>query len=72
VLTLCLALGWFPLRPAIEPAYPTSYYAPSEPYAAASIVRGAVLYTDNCALCHGASATAMARPPPAYRYGRRI
>jgi putative copper resistance protein D len=55
VLTLCLALGWFPLRPAIEPAYPTSYYAPSEPYAAASIVRGAVLYTDNCALCHGAS-----------------
>ena len=55
VLTLCLALGWFPLRPAIEPAYPTSYYAPSEPYAAASIVRGAALYTDNCALCHGAS-----------------
>jgi len=72
VLTLCLALGWFPLRPAIEPAYPTSYYAPSEPYASASIVRGAALYTDNCALCHGASATAMARPPPAYRYGRRI
>jgi putative copper export protein/mono/diheme cytochrome c family protein len=55
VLTLCLALGWFPLRPAIEPAYPTSYYASSEPYAAASIVRGAALYSDNCALCHGAS-----------------
>src|SRR6516164_5954366 len=30
VLALCLALGWVPLRPAIEPAYPTSYYAPSE------------------------------------------
>jgi putative copper resistance protein D len=55
VLTLCLALGWYPLRPAIEPAYPTSYYTPAEPYAAASIVRGAALYTDNCALCHGAS-----------------
>ena len=53
VLTLCLALGWFPLRPAIEPAYPTSYYAPSEPYAAASIVRGDAVYADNCALCHG-------------------
>jgi putative copper resistance protein D len=55
VLALCLALGWVPLRPAIEPAYPTSYYAPSELYAAASVVRGAALYADNCALCHGAT-----------------
>ena len=55
VLTLCLALGWFPLRPAIEPAYPTSYYAPSELYAAASVVRGAALYADkgSCYDCHG-------------------
>jgi putative copper resistance protein D len=55
VLILCLAVGWVPLRPAIEPAYPTSFYIPAEPYAAASIVRGAAVYGDNCALCHGAT-----------------
>jgi len=51
---LCLAIGSLPLRPAIEPAYPTSYYSPTEPYAAASIVRGAAVYAENCVLCHGA------------------
>jgi putative copper export protein/mono/diheme cytochrome c family protein len=55
VLILCLAVGWVPLHPAIEPAYPTSFYASAEPYAAASIVRGAAIYGDNCALCHGAT-----------------
>src|SRR6516225_7088020 len=40
-LALCLAIGSIPLRSAIEPAYPTSYYSPTEPYAAASIARGA-------------------------------
>ena len=54
-LALCLAGGWHPLRPAIERAYPTSYYAPAEPYAAASVVRGAAVYAENCALCHGAT-----------------
>ena len=54
-LVLCLAVGWFPLRPAIERAYPTSYYASAEPYAAASVVRGAAVYAENCALCHGAT-----------------
>jgi len=53
-LALCLAIGSLPLRPAIEPAYPTSYYSPTEPYAGASIVRGAAVYAENCALCHGA------------------
>jgi copper resistance protein D len=53
-LVLCLAVGWIPLRPAIERAHPTSYYAPAEPYAAASVIRGAAVYTENCALCHGA------------------
>src|SRR6516164_6908174 len=53
-MQLCLAIGSLPLRPAIEPAYPTSYYSPTEPYAAASIVRGAAVYAENCALCHGA------------------
>jgi putative copper resistance protein D len=55
VLILCLALGWVPLRPAIEPAYPTSFYAPVEAYAAASIMRGAAVYADNCVPCHGTS-----------------
>jgi len=54
-LALCLALGWFPLHPAIEPAYPTSYYTPAPSYAAASVVRGAALYADNCVSCHGAT-----------------
>jgi putative copper export protein/mono/diheme cytochrome c family protein len=54
-LALCLAVGSIPLRPAIEPAYPTSYYAPTEPYAAGSIARGAAVYAENCALCHGAA-----------------
>jgi putative copper resistance protein D len=54
-LVLCLAVGWIPLRPAVERAYPTSYYASAEPYAAASVVRGAAVYAENCAVCHGAA-----------------
>ena len=50
-----LAIGWLQLRPAIERAYPTSYYAPTQPYAAASVDRGAALYAENCTLCHGAT-----------------
>ncbi len=53
-LALCLAVGWLVARPAIEPAYPTSFYAPAEPYAAPSVAQGARLYAENCALCHGA------------------
>src|SRR5579884_3969774 len=52
-LALSLALAWALLRPAVEPAYPTSFYAPAEPYAAASIAAGAAVYAANCALCHG-------------------
>jgi putative copper export protein len=47
-------IGWVALRPGIVPAYPTSFYASTQPYAAPSIARGAPLYTENCALCHGA------------------
>lgn len=54
-IVLCAAAVWLPLRPAIEPAYPTSFYAPAEPYDAASVVKGAALYAENCAACHGAS-----------------
>ncbi len=53
-LALSVALAWALLRPAVEPAYPTSFYAPAEPYAAASIAAGAAVYAANCALCHGA------------------
>ncbi|HZT86539.1 MAG TPA: CopD family protein [Stellaceae bacterium] len=51
----CVALACLPLRPALAPAYPTSFYAPAEPYDAASVSRGAGLYAKNCAMCHGAS-----------------
>jgi putative copper resistance protein D len=54
-LMVSLLIGWIPLRGAIEPAYPTSFHAPGEPYAAPSVARGAALYTENCALCHGAT-----------------
>ena len=53
-LALCLAVGWITLSSSVKPAYPTSFYAPTEPYAADSIVRGAELYATNCAVCHGA------------------
>ena len=55
LLVLCLGAGWAPLRPAVEDAYPTSFYTSAEPYSAASIVEGAALYAENCALCHGAT-----------------
>ncbi|HVB17918.1 MAG TPA: copper homeostasis membrane protein CopD [Stellaceae bacterium] len=53
-ISLCGAAGFLPLAPAVEPAYPTSFYASAEPYAAASVVRGGALYTENCVACHGA------------------
>ena len=44
-----LAWAWL-LR---VPAYPTTYAMPPVPYSPAAIVRGARLYTQNCAACHG-------------------
>ncbi len=52
-VVLCLGLGAIISRPAIEPAYPTTFYAPAQPYSDDSINRGARLYAANCALCHG-------------------
>ena len=54
-VVLCLAISWISARPAIERAYPTSYYASTQAYAAASVDRGAALYAENCVLCHGAT-----------------
>jgi putative copper resistance protein D len=47
--------GYVALRPGIVRAYPTSFYASTQAYAAPSIARGAPLYAQNCTMCHGAS-----------------
>lgn len=49
------SVGWVALRPGIVRAYPTSFYASTQPYAAPSIARGAPFYAENCAVCHGAT-----------------
>jgi putative copper resistance protein D len=49
------SVGWVALRPGIVRAYPTSFYASTQPYAAPSIARGAPLYAENCTVCHGAT-----------------
>jgi len=41
-------------RPGIVKAYPTSYYASTQAYAAPSVASGAPLYFANCTPCHGA------------------
>lgn len=43
------------IRPAIVDAYPTSFYASPQAYAAPSIARGAPFYMQNCIACHGVS-----------------
>jgi len=48
-------VGLVALRPGIVPAYPTTFYASTQPYAAPSIALGAPLYAENCAMCHGAT-----------------
>jgi putative copper resistance protein D len=48
-------VGLIALRPGIVQAYPTSFYASTQPYAAPSVARGAPLYAQNCAVCHGVS-----------------
>jgi copper resistance protein D len=52
-IVLGIFLGWASVRAAVEPAYPTSFYASTEPYAAPSVARGAPIYAANCATCHG-------------------
>jgi putative copper export protein/mono/diheme cytochrome c family protein len=41
------------VRPGMVRAYPTTYYAPTQAYAAPSISRGGPLYAANCTVCHG-------------------
>lgn len=49
---LCAAAPLPPLRLLVTPATPTSYYAAPD-ISAAAIRRGALLYLDHCAACHG-------------------
>lgn len=48
-------VGGFAMRPGIVRAYPTTFYASTQPYAAPSVTRGAPLYAQNCAVCHGST-----------------
>ena len=43
------------IRPGIVEAYPTSFYASPQAYAAPSVERGAPVYAQNCIACHGVS-----------------
>ena len=45
----------FDLSEGFVRAYPTSFYASTQPYAAPSIARGAPLFAQNCTVCHGAN-----------------
>jgi len=50
---VCGAICWFALRPAVVAAYPTTFYAPTQVYAAPSVGRGQPIYSANCMACHG-------------------
>jgi putative copper resistance protein D len=54
-IVVCGGVGGVALRRGIVPAYPTSFYASTQPYAAPSIALGAPLYAENCTACHGAT-----------------
>jgi putative copper export protein/mono/diheme cytochrome c family protein len=49
-----LALGWWPLQFMVVTAYPTSFYRPAVPLTVQSVMRGAEVFADTCAACHGA------------------
>ena len=57
-VAVAAVIAWFAL-PHLDllfvPAYPTSFFRSPTAFAATSIVRGAALYPDHCASCHGAN-----------------
>lgn len=53
-LIVFVAIGCVAAWPGIVRAYPTTYYASTQPYSAPSVARGAPLYAANCTPCHGA------------------
>jgi mono/diheme cytochrome c family protein len=50
VIAITLAISAWLLA---APAYPTTYASPPLPYATSPIARGATVYAQNCAQCHG-------------------
>lgn len=52
---LALAVGWWPFRFMVVPAYPTTFFRSSVPFATSSIVYGGAVYAEHCAPCHGVS-----------------
>ncbi|KVL21494.1 c-type cytochrome [Burkholderia sp. MSMB1826] len=72
-----LAVAWFaPWPPAslwLAPAVPTSFQRDPAPFSVANVMRGAHLYTQHCAACHGADgrgegplAATLAHWPPTF------
>src|SRR4029077_2526716 len=53
-VALATTAGWVASVPAVERAYPTSFYAPARPYNAGSVVAGAAIFAENCAPGRGA------------------
>jgi putative copper export protein/mono/diheme cytochrome c family protein len=51
---LVLGFAWPLLSTSLVEAYPTTFYRMPVGYAAPSIARGATLYAQQCAACHGA------------------
>ena len=55
-VAVAAVIAWFAV-PHLDllfvPAYPTSFYQSPTDFAASSIVQGAALYPDHCAMCHG-------------------
>ena len=55
-VALAIVLAWWSaphLRLLLVPAYPTSFYHSTSGFSAASIARGAGLFSANCVACHG-------------------
>ncbi|MEN2473079.1 cytochrome c [Burkholderia sp. GS2Y] len=72
-----LAIAWFaPWPPSslwLSPAVPTSFQRDPAPFSVSNVVRGAHLYTQHCAACHGADgrgegplAATLAHWPPTF------
>ncbi|WP_193100666.1 c-type cytochrome [Burkholderia sp. Z1] len=72
-----LAVAWFaPWPPSslwLSPAVPTSFQRDPAPFSVSNVVRGAHLYTQHCAACHGADgrgegplAATLAHWPPTF------
>jgi putative copper resistance protein D len=52
-LFVVLATGWWPLQFMVVTAYPSSFYRSTVPLTVGSVARGAEMYAENCAACHG-------------------